>query len=54
MLKRCQLSTCKKPFPSKVPWQKYCSKPCTDKASQQKRAKLMKAGLRAMKGLGVA
>lgn len=53
MKKRCRLASCRKPFTATVPWQHYCRKPCTDKASQQKRAGLMKAGLKALKRMGL-
>jgi len=43
---------CKKKFVQTVPWKRHCSKPCTDRASQLKRLRLMNAGKKALKILG--
>lgn len=50
-MKTCLLKSCKKLFAPTVPWQRYCTKRCTDTASRLTRARLILAG-RKMKGLG--
>lgn len=51
---KCALKRCQKPFIQTVPWMKFCSKPCTDRASQLRRIKLLQAGRKAVKMAGMS